>query len=289
MSAANVRTLTVVGCGLMGGSFALALKAVNPALVVTGVGRTLDSLQAAQDLGVIDHASTDIATSVRNADVVVLGVPVGAMAATLQAMAGHLRPQALVMDVGSTKSDVVAIAEATLGEHVPYFVAAHPIAGKESSGVAHAQASLYEERRVILTPTAHTHPEALAQAKALWRSCGASVHSMSAQAHDQVFAAVSHLPHLLAFAYMNALSNEQALALAGPGFRDFTRIAASNPALWRDVFVANREALLGELAHFESALAQLKALVHDANATGLHDSISHASTRRAAWQLKATD
>ena len=301
MKQADIRSLTVIGCGLIGGSFALALKAVMPHLVVTGVGRKLSSLQTAKTMGVIEHASTDMAASVASADVVLLGVPVGAIHSTLQHIAPHLQEGALVMDVGSTKADVVAMAQATLGKHLPNFVAAHPIAGKECSGVAHATAALYKHHRVILTPTAVTHAAALERADALWAACGAHVHTMDATEHDRVFAAVSHLPHLLAFAYMNGVADDQTLALAGPGFRDFTRIAASSPDVWRDIFVANREPLLAQLAQFEMALAHLKSLVQvqvsdasdgnqaDHNHQALYDNIAQASARRTNWQPNRPD
>ena len=301
MKQADIRSLTVIGCGLIGGSFALALKAVMPRLVVTGVGRQLSSLQTAKTMGVIEHASTDMAASVASVDVVLLGVPVGAIHSTLQHIAPHLQEGALVMDVGSTKADVVAMAQATLGKHLPNFVAAHPIAGKECSGVAHATAALYKHHRVILTPTAVTHAAALERADALWAACGAHVHTMDATEHDRVFAAVSHLPHLLAFAYMNGVADDQTLALAGPGFRDFTRIAASSPDVWRDIFVANREPLLAQLAQFEMALAHLKSLVQvqvsdasdgnqaDHNHQALYDNIAQASARRTNWQPNRPD
>ena len=252
-------------------------------------------------MGVIEHASTDMAASVASADVVLLGVPVGAIHSTLQHIAPHLQEGALVMDVGSTKADVVAMAQATLGKHLPNFVAAHPIAGKECSGVAHATAALYKHHRVILTPTAVTHAAALERADALWAACGAHVHTMDATEHDRVFAAVSHLPHLLAFAYMNGVADDQTLALAGPGFRDFTRIAASSPDVWRDIFVANREPLLAQLAQFEMALAHLKSLVQvqvsdasdgnqaDHNHQALYDNIAQASARRTNWQPNRPD
>jgi prephenate dehydrogenase len=274
---------------------------VMPHLVVTGVGRQLSSLQTAKTMGVIEHASTDMAASVASADVVLLGVPVGAIHSTLQHIAPHLQEGALVMDVGSTKADVVAMAQATLGKHLPNFVAAHPIAGKECSGVAHATAALYKHHRVILTPTAVTHAAALERADALWAACGAHVHTMDATEHDRVFAAVSHLPHLLAFAYMNGVADDQTLALAGPGFRDFTRIAASSPDVWRDIFVANREPLLAQLAQFEMALAHLKSLVQvqvsdasdgnqaDHNHQALYDNIAQASARRTNWQPNRPD
>ena len=275
----------------MGGSFALALKAQCPQLRVTGVGRHANSLQAALDVGVVDDATTDLGAGVAHADVVLLGVPVGAMQATLQAIAPHLPAHCLVMDVGSTKSDIVAMAHATLGQRLPQFVAAHPIAGKESAGVAHAQAQLYQGCRVILTPSSATSADALALATSLWQACGAQLHTMTASEHDRVFAAVSHLPHLLAFAYINAMPDERALALAGPGFRDFSRIAASSPDVWRDIFVANKTPLLQQLEAFESSLATLKKLVtaahSTAEATDLHAAIAQASQRRAAWPATA--
>ena len=267
----------------MGGSFALALKSQYPQLVVTGVGRNMANLQTAINMGVIDHASNDMAASVASADVVLLGVPVGAAQATLKAIAPKLPMHCLVMDVGSTKADIVALAQAELGQLVPNFVAAHPIAGKESAGVAHATATLYQSARVVLTPSANTNTSALALAKQLWADCGAHLHTMAADEHDRVFAAVSHLPHLLAFAYMNAMTDADALAMAGPGFRDFSRIAGSSPEVWRDIFVANKTPVLQQLALFEAALADIKQLLTDDNAQALHTSIAQASERRSNW------
>jgi prephenate dehydrogenase len=234
---------------------------------------------------------SSVAEAAQGSDVVLVAVPVAATESTLAALAGALSPTTLVMDVGSTKCDVVAAAQRALGASIASFVPAHPIAGKEVAGVAHADAALYTGCQVILTPSASTGATPLSQANAVWRALGGRVRHMSASAHDAAFAAVSHLPHLLAFAMMNGISGQtnssELLSLAGPGFRDFTRIAASDPAVWRDVFLANRDEVLAQISHFSASLAALEQAVAQADASGIQSLITQASTARKAWQLGA--
>ncbi len=282
--------LGLVGCGLMGGSFALALKRAGLVRRVVGFSPSEGTRQRALAMGVIDTIALDAAQAAQSSDLVLVAVPVAATQNTLAALAHALSPQALLMDVGSTKRDVVQAAENALGDKLATFVPAHPIAGKEVAGVAHADVDLYAGCQVILTPMAQTGTTQLTKAQAVWAALGAQVRTMSALEHDSAFAAVSHLPHMLAFAAMNALSaQDQAahfLSLAGPGFRDFTRIAASDPAVWRDILHANRDQLLRQSAHLREALQAFETALAQGDSASLHALIHTASQARAAWSLK---
>jgi prephenate dehydrogenase len=283
------QAVAVIGCGLMGGSFALALKAAWPGTHISAYSRSPASSQRALALGIVDATHTSAEQSVQGADLVLLAVPVTATEASLRDLRAALRPDALVMDVGSTKRDVVAAARAALGAAVGQFVPSHPIAGKESGGIEQAEACLYRDRRCILTPLLENDAVRLQHAQAVWEAVGCSVVRMNADQHDRTFAAVSHLPHLLAFAYVNAVAQQSGaarlLALAGPGFRDFTRIAGGTSAIWRDIFSANRDEVLQQLAHFESALGALRVAL----AAGQDDEVARlvdaASAVRTHWTL----
>ena len=282
--------LGLVGCGLMGGSFALALKRAGLVRRVVGFSPSEATRQRALAMGVIDAVALGADQAAQGSDVVLLAVPVAATQSTLAGMAEALSPQALLMDVGSTKRDVVQAAEFALGDKLATFVPAHPIAGKEVAGVAHADVNLYTGCQVILTPMEKTGTAQLAQAQALWTALGAHVRLMSALDHDSAFAAVSHLPHMLAFAAMNAVNSQaQAahfLSLAGPGFRDFTRIAASDPAVWRDILHANRDQLLLQSGHLQEALQAFESALAEGDTAALEQLITAASQSRAAWSLK---
>ncbi len=286
-----VRQLAVIGCGLMGGSFALALREAGLVERVVGHSRSPASAQRALELGVVDAVATMAAEAVAGADVVLLAVPVASTGATLLSLRGTLASDALCMDVGSTKADVAAAALQALGPQVGSFVPAHPIAGKERAGVAHADPRLYRGCRVILTPTALTDPARTRRAAELWAALGARVETMTPQAHDEALAAVSHLPHLLAFAFFQSVAaqpeGQRFLALAGPGFRDFTRIAAGDPALWRDVFVANREQVLRHSATFRAELQRFEAALQSGDPAAIEALIAPPSAGRGAWQLNA--
>ena len=288
----RIRRLAIIGCGLMGGSAALALKRAEHVDEVVGYSRNPATRELALAMGVIDHAAPGVAQAVHGADVEILATPVGALAQTMSTIAPYLSRDAVITDVGSTKTEVVQHAQAHLGDHVLRFVPAHPIAGKEHAGVEHADADLYENRKVILTTLPHNTLGAIATVQAMWRICGADVVTMSPQEHDTVFAAVSHLPHLLAFTYINGLSSQaegdQFLALAGPGFRDFTRIAGADPSMWRDVFRTNREAISHQLQHFKAALAQFEAALATGDATALSTFVQSSRDVRAPWQLNAS-
>ena len=282
--------LGLVGCGLMGGSFALALKRAGLVRRVVGFSPSEATRQRALAMGVIDAVALGAGQAAHGSEVVLLAVPVAATQSTLAGMAEALSPQTLLMDVGSTKRDVVQAAELALGDKLATFVPAHPIAGKEVAGVAHADVNLYTGCQVILTPMEKTGTAQLAQAQALWTALGAHVRLMSALDHDSAFAAVSHLPHMLAFAAMNAVNSQaQAahfLSLAGPGFRDFTRIAASDPAVWRDILHANRDQLLLQSGHLREALQAFESALAEGDTAALEQLITAASQSRAAWSLK---
>ena len=282
--------LGLVGCGLMGGSFALALKRAGLVRHVIGFSTSQATRERALDMGVIDAIALSAAQAAQNSELVLVAVPVAATQSTLAALVGALSPQALLMDVGSTKRDVVQAAALALGEKLPTFVPAHPIAGKEVAGVAHADERLYTGCQVILTPTEQTGKAQLAQAQTLWAALGAHVRTKSALEHDSAFAAVSHLPHMLAFAAMNAVNSQaqaaQFLSLAGPGFRDFTRIAASDPAVWRDILHANRDQLLLQSQHLREALQAFETTLAQGDSAALQALITAASQTRAAWSPK---
>ena len=282
--------LGLVGCGLMGGSFALALKRAGLVRRVVGFSPSESTRERALDMGVIDAIALGAAQAAQGSDLVLVAVPVAATQSILAALVGALSPQALLMDVGSTKRDVVQAAALALGDKLPTFVPAHPIAGKEVAGVAHADVDLYSGCQLILTPTEQTGKAQLAQAQTLWTALGAQVRTMSALEHDSAFAAVSHLPHMLAFAAMNAVNAQaqaaQFLSLAGPGFRDFTRIAASDPAVWRDILHANRDQLLLQSQRLREALQAFETALAQGDSAALQALITAASQSRAAWSLK---
>ena len=283
--------LALIGCGLMGGSFALALRQAGLVQHITGFSASEKTRQRALELGVIDQACDSVAQAVQGADLVLLAVPVGAMPSSFAAMREALQPSALLMDVGSTKCDVVAAARAALGERLNCLVPAHPIAGKEVAGIEHAESSLYQERRTILTPLPQNSIRQIKMASEVWTAIGSHVSHMTPEAHDATFAAVSHLPHLLAFAAVNALTAQSKgagfLEMAGPGFRDFSRIAASEPAVWRDILSANHAEVLTQLAHFRSALDQFETALQSGNTAALQQLIQQASEVRSAWTLQA--
>jgi prephenate dehydrogenase len=284
--------LGVIGCGLMGGSFALALKRAGLVKRVIGYSKSPSTTEKAKKLGVIDIAAESALLAVSGSDIVLIAVPVSATEATFKAIRHLVEPGVLFMDVGSTKRDVVDAARRVLKERVSSFVPAHPIAGKEVAGIAHADATLYANRQVILTPITQTSPELLQKATDVWAAIGSQVLRMTPENHDAAFAAVSHLPHMLAFAYFNSVSRQPAgkdfLSLAGPGFRDFTRIAASDPTVWRDILVSNREELLRQSMRFRHTLDAMEHVIKTGNLEALEDLIRGASDARSAWQINST-
>ena len=281
--------LGLIGCGLMGGSFALALKRAGLVQRVIGYSKSPLTTERAKKLGVIDDAAESALLAVSGSDIVLLAVPVAATEATFKAIRHLVEPGVLFMDVGSTKRDVVDAARRVLKERIASFVPAHPIAGKEVAGIAHADASLYDNRQVILTPLPSTDAALVQKAIDVWSAIGAQVLKMTPENHDAAFAAVSHLPHLLAFAYFSAVVKQPGgkdfLALAGPGFRDFTRIAASDPSVWRDILIANREELLKQSLRFRHTLDAIEHVIRSGNVEALEDLLRQAADARGGWQM----
>jgi prephenate dehydrogenase len=287
--AAMFEQLGLIGCGLMGGSFAMAMKRAGLVKRVVGYSKSPSTTERARQMGVIDVEAPSALLAVSGADIVLLAVPVAATEATFKAIRHLVTANMLVMDVGSTKRDVVEAAHRVLRDHVASFVPAHPIAGKEVSGVEHADPDLYQGKQVILTPTERTLPAHLRRAQELWEALGCHVHQMAPESHDAAFAAVSHLPHLIAFALMHGILHQQDgkefLGLGGPGFKDFTRIAASDPKMWRDILLANRVELVEQAKMFQRSLMTMMKLAEDGEGEKLEEMIVEASNARAHWRM----
>lgn len=294
MSAFSFNKLVIFGVGLIGGSLARALRERDGATGrVIGVGRHARSVARALELGVIDAAATlddeaALAAALEGADLVLIAAPVAQTQALLERIAPHLQPHTVVTDAGSTKSDVIAAARAALGERTGQFVPGHPIAGRESSGVEAALPDLYVGRNVVLCPLEENAPEAVERIAAMWRATGAVIGQMPAAQHDRVFASVSHLPHVLSFALVDQIlatpDAELKFSFAAGGFRDFTRIAASSPEMWRDVCLANRPALLAELDAYTGVLAKLRAAIDAGDGAALETVFARSRAAREAWQ-----
>lgn len=289
----RIERLVVGGVGLIGGSFALALKAAGAVGEVVGVGRSQVSLDAALARGVIDRACIDWADALPGADFVLLATPVGQMDRVMAAMAPHLRPGTVVTDAGSTKRDVIEAAYRHLDAQLMAVVPSHPIAGAETSGVGAAFPELFQARKVVVTPLPENDPAAVERVREAWGACGAYLHEMTPQEHDRVFAAVSHLPHLLAFGLVHDLAQranaEQLFDYAASGFRDFTRIAGSHPEMWRDICIANRQAVLGELDAYLAELALLRAYLLSGDGPSLEAIFDDARRARNAWASKRNE
>jgi len=281
--------LGLIGCGLMGSSFALALKRAGLVKRVVGYSKSPSTTERARQMGVIDVEAPSALLAVSGADIVLLAIPVSATEATFKAIRHLVGPNTLVMDVGSTKRDVVDAARRVLRDNVGSFVPCHPITGKEVSGVEHADADLYTGKQVILTPIERTLTVQLQKATDVWSALGCHVMQMSPQSHDAAYAAVSHLPHLIAFALINGIAGQEHgkdyMSLAGPGFRDFTRIAASDPTMWRDILMANREELLTQSKIFQQTLQSLEHLISSGSGDELEVLIEQASETRANWRI----
>lgn len=266
---------------------ALALKQAGLATHIVGVGRSASSLDQALALNIIDSAETNIEAALADADMVLIAAPVAQTSSILQSLQPFLAPQTVVTDAGSTKSDVLAAAKLALGEKFNQFVGGHPIAGAEKSGPAAAKAELFLQKNVVLTPTPDTKPAAVQAVTALWQACGAKVTTTPAAEHDSIFAAVSHLPHLLAFALVDDIASRpnaaQLFSFAASGFRDFTRIAGSHPEMWRDISLANKSALLSELTAYQNELNTVKQLLENNDAAGLEALFERASAARNQW------
>ncbi|MFA7679775.1 MAG: prephenate dehydrogenase/arogenate dehydrogenase family protein [Pigmentiphaga sp.] len=284
-------TLAVVGVGLIGGSFAAALRKQGRVGQVWGVGRRPEALEAARRLGLIDRGVS--LEEAAKADLIFLAVPVGAMAEVFQRLRPHLGPHTLLTDGGSTKQDVVAAARAALGEELWRFVPGHPVAGSDQSGPEAASAALYEGKQVVLTPLPENAEAAVETIRRGWETAGARVCSMSPAEHDEVLASISHVPHLLAYAYLKQVAASQSaqrrLAIAGSGFRDFTRIAGSSPEMWRDILIANRTAILQETREIRQALDEIEGLMQPERAERLLEELRTIAEVRQSWSDHFSD
>ena len=286
---AILNKLVIIGVGLIGGSFALALRKADLVKHVIGIGRSQQNLQRAIELGIIDEIATDMTSALHSADLVFLAMPVGQTAHIMEKIAPHLQANTIITDAGSTKQDVITAAR----HHLPmqnrhHFVPGHPIAGTEQSGAQAAQADLYHDKHVILTPLPETSTLATEHVRQLWQACGAQVSIMPADEHDQILAATSHLPHLLAFTMMNHLNHitdhpENMLRFAGSGLRDFTRIASSSPEMWRDICLANRETLLRQIDGYQNELKALQEMLKNHDGEALEKAFSQARNARDNW------
>jgi len=277
----------VIGVGLIGGSVAAALRRADSVRRIVGVGRGLANIQRALDLRIIDEASNDIAVAVRDADIVLLAVPVQQNESILAQLAGSLSVHTLVTDAGSTKLNYVAAVRRLMAPHLRLVIPAHPIAGAELTGVDAAHSELFVNRNVVITPLPENDPAAVDRTESLWRTCGARVTRMSPDHHDRVFSAVSHLPHMLAYALVHMITTrpdaQELFSFAAGGFRDFTRIASSSPEMWRDIAQANRDALLTDLASYQKQLARLSELIRAEDTEQLGNIFSAARDARNAW------
>jgi len=279
--------VVIFGVGLIGGSFALALKKQGVVQQVVGVERNQSALDRALQLGIIDVASTDIYSALNGADLVLIAAPVAQTEAILETIYPHLQPHTVVTDAGSTKSDVVAAARRALGNKIHQFVPAHPIAGREKNGPDAAIVDLYRGKKLVITALAENQQETIDVVVNAWQYCGAVPHLLSPEQHDQVFAAVSHLPHVLAYALVDQISEQPRADLrfqyAASGFRDFTRIAGSSPEMWRDISLANRQALQKELAIYQSQLQRIATALQNSDGDQLLAIYSNAEAARHRW------
>jgi prephenate dehydrogenase len=282
--------VAVIGVGLIGGSFALALKQAKAVGHVVGVGRNPANLKLALERGVIDSTTGDPARAAERADLVLVAAPVGQFAKIFSAVGAVLAPNAILTDAGSTKRDVVAAARKALKKKIGQFVPAHPIAGAEKSGAGAANAELFRGRRVVITPLKENAEAAVEKVNQAWSTCGARTSQMAPQQHDEVFAAVSHLPHFLAYALVHEFNGRKNAAelfsFAAGGFRDFTRIASSHPEMWRDICVANADRLGAELASYTKKLAAMKKLLQRRDGKALEKLFDEARDAREAWLQK---
>ncbi|NOL50220.1 prephenate dehydrogenase/arogenate dehydrogenase family protein [Pelistega europaea] len=288
MKTARIKTLGIIGVGLIGGSFALNLKHYGLVDCVLGAGRDTSSIVKALELGIIDRIAS-IDEIAQKADVIVVATPVNAFAKVLQQLMPKLSKQAIVSDVGSTKANVIQAAREVMGNRIGQFVPAHPIAGSHASGPTAAFLELFQEKNVIITPLVENKPEDVALMTALWQACGAHVQLLAeAKDHDDIFAGVSHFPHFLAACYMSFMESDpvrrQALKMGGTGFRDFTRIAAGSPEMWRDIFLSNREAMLHQMDEFEKELVHFKHMLELADGEQIYDWLAKAAEARRTWK-----
>jgi len=279
-----IERLAIIGVGMIGASLALALKQARAVNHVVGCGRNLLNLQKGMDMGVIDSYTASIAEAASSADVVVLATPLGAMKQVFEQIVDIVAEHTVITDTGSAKGSVIKVARTVLGDKISQFVPAHPIAGAEKSGVEAGLADLYQNRRVIITPLESTDPEAIAKIESMWQACGASIEYLGVEQHDKVLAATSHLPHMLAYGLVNYLSSlndhDEIFKYAAGGFRDFTRIASSDPVMWRDVCIANGEALLTLIEGYKNELDQVSVAIRDGDQDRLLELFGKAKSER---------
>jgi prephenate dehydrogenase len=279
--------VVIVGVGLIGGSFALALKAAGAAKHIVGMGRSAEVMARALELGLVDEVTESAQHAMRGADLVLIAAPVAQTKNILQSLLPFLEPQTVITDAGSTKSDVVAAVRAVLGPRINQFVPGHPIAGRESNGPDAAIPNLYRGKKTVITALPENPAALVERVESAWRLCGAIIHRLTPEEHDKVFAAVSHLPHLLAYALVDDIAAKPHADLlfqyAASGFRDFTRIAGSSPEMWRDISLANRDAMLVELDAYLAQLTKLRALLQAADGAGLESVYANAQRARQAW------
>ena len=287
MNQPTFKKIVIFGVGLIGGSFALSLRKANVIGEVVGFGRSKRTLEQAHEFGLIDRIGDDVAGEVRDADLILLATPVAQMEEIMQRIVPHLGTHTLITDGGSTKCDVVAAARRQLGKKISHFIPAHPIAGAEQSGPSAALAELYLNKKVVLTPLPENSAADVARVRSAWQACGALVSELTPAQHDEVFAAVSHLPHLLAFTLVHDLAQRDnrdlLLSFAASGFRDFTRIAASSPEMWRDISLANRDALLREIEQYAAELYKLHQALEQRDAGKIEEMFSLARKIRSNW------
>lgn len=284
-----INKLVIIGVGLIGGSFALALRKAGEVKQIVGVGRGRENMQRAHKMGAIDEISDDLQSALKEADGVLLATPVGQTGRIMAQISQYLESRAIVTDAGSTKQDVVTAARSYMAGHLKNFVPAHPVAGAELSGASAADADLFRGKNLVLTPLEETSAEAVKRVTELWQACGARVSQMSAARHDKIFAAVSHLPHVLAFALMNHIrsgagqDSDDLLRFAGSGFRDFTRIAGSSPEMWRDICLANREALSNQIDAYQNELTALSEMLARGDDEALESLFANARETQRRW------
>ncbi len=288
-----LKKLVIIGVGLIGGSFALALRKAGLVKHIVGLGRSRENLQRALELGILDEIADDFPLALKNADLVFLAIPVGQTAKILAQIASHLESKTIITDAGSTKQDVIAAARSFLPGHLKNFVPGHPIAGTEQSGANAANANLFRDKNLILTPLDETNTNALECVKELWHGCGARVSEMKAYQHDEILAAISHLPHLLASTLMNHTfssstkdSSDDLLRFAGSGFRDFTRIVGSSPEMWRDICLANRELLLQQIDAYQNELTRMHKILENGDGSALEKAFCDARVTRQRWLIE---
>lgn len=282
-----MKQLSLIGIGLIGGSLAAGLRTVNAVERVTACARRQETLDTARYLKLIDFGSTDLASAIEGADIIMLAVPMGAYRQVFEALKPIWPSQAVVTDAGSSKTSVIADAKAVFGDVPSNFVPGHPVAGTERSGPAAAFAELYRHKRVVLTPQENTDPQAIEKVTAMWQAVGAEVHCMSAQHHDEVLALTSHLPHVIAYQLIETLvqhdDQREVFSFAAGGLKDLTRIASSNPHMWADIMLANQQAVLDSMDHYLNDMKQLRELVAQGDHATLCAHFERAKQARDRW------